>query len=401
MPRKRRRHMGVIGKQDRFFGRRTRDREDYEERMKRIEDSVRRALDNVRSIIRSRYEWLERLDMHVYRTMYYIYRSKADSSIRSFLYRLGVIRYGKPDMTNPLRKWRILRRLLAFFREDIYDWLYDYLIYERPLLDARRRLRIRGDARRIREIRDEIRSGTALPLVITRYHNRTIELHLHERIDELLMSPEFQSATLEALNYIFTQLLATSYRVVIPPEDLERLKHVLAILYRYYVSFTRPMPCTRSQFLIKLTPVTLHVARGYAVRLYVLRWTSGENIRSGVLTITEPIDIYFAQLRDKKYEDDIFSSLQAVGDTSSLSEYDLVYTWRDWKGVGRNVLRLYELLYRNTVIEDGFRRATGRRENTMEVGHCSVYIGFRYSTRRFRYWWYERENIICKRYRLC
>ena len=401
MPRKRKRRRGEIGKNERYEGRRSRDREDYEERRVIFEDVRRRYNDNVRRDIRRRFEHIRRVDRHVYTTMYNIYRRVVNESIRAFMYRIGIKRFGRPDMVNPLRKWGLLRRILAFLREDIYDWLYDYLIYERPLLDARDRLRIRGDARRIRRIRDEIRSGVALPFVITRYHNRTVELYFHEKLDEYLSDPSRLPLVLEALNHVFTQLLATSYRIVIPPEELERLKSILAILYKYYVSYTRPMPCTRSQFLVKLTPVTLHIARGYAVRLYVLRWTSGDNIRSGLVTITDPIDLYFAMLRNKKYRYDVFSSLQAIGDTTALTGEETVYTWRDWRGIGREAVKLYQLLYRHTLVEDGFRRATGKRENTEEIGHCSVYIGFKRSTRRFRYWYYERERLLCKQYGIC
>ena len=401
MARKRKRRRGLIGKNERYEGRRSRDREDYEKRRIIFEDVRRRYSDAVRRDIDRRWQHIKRIDRHVYTTMYQLYRNLVNQHVRGFMYRIGKLLYGKPDMVNPTRKWSLLRRILPFLFEDIYDWLYDYLIYERPLLDARNRLRIRGDARRIRRIRDEIRNGVALPLVITRYYNRTIELYFHEKLDEYLNDPARLPLVLDALNHIFTQLLSTSYRIVIPPEELERLKEVLAILYKYYVAYTRPMPCTRSQFLVKLTPVTLHIARGYAVRLYVLRWTSGYNLRSGILMITDPIDLYFVMLRNKKYNYDIFSSLQAIGETSALSGDETVYTWRDWMGIGRDAVKLYQLLYRHTVVEDGFRRATGKRENIAEIGHCSVYIGFHLSHRRFRYWWYERERILCKQYHIC
>jgi len=399
--RKRKRRRGLIGKDERYEGRRSRDREDYEKRRIIFEDVRRRYNDAVRRDIRRRYEHIRRIDRYVYDRMYQLYRQVANEQIRSFMYRLGMKLYGRSDMVNPTRKWSILRRLFSFLYEDIYDWLYDYLYLERPLLDARSRLKIRGDTRRMREIRDEIRTGVATPLIITRYINRTIELHFTEKLDEYLNDPARLPLVLDALNHIFTQLLSTSYRIVIPPEELERLKEVLAILYKYYVAYTRPMPCTRSQFLLKLTPVTLHIAKGYAVRIYVLRWTSGENIRSGMLMITDPIDLYFAMLRNKKYNYDIFSSLQAIGETSALSGEETVYTWRDWMGTGRDAVKLYQLLYRHTVVEDGFRRATGKRENIAEVGHCSVYIGFKRSSKRFRYWWYERERILCKQYHIC
>jgi len=401
MARRRKRRRGEIGKNERYEGRRSRDREDYESRRIVFEDIRRRYHDAVRREIRERYEHIRRLDRHTYTTMYQMYRSIADRYIRSFLYRLGIKLYGKPDMANPTRKWSLIRRILALLREDIFDWMYDYLLYERPLLDARRRLKLRGDLRRLRELRDEIRSGTAIPIMVTRYHNRTLEIFFDRRLDEYLSDPNRLPYVLDALNHIFTQVLATSYRVVIPPEELERLKSILAVLYRYYVAYTRPMPCTRSQFIVKLTPVTLHVAKGYAVRIYVLRWTSGYNIRSGLVTITEPIDLYFARLREKKYKYDVFSTLQAIGDTPSLTGEENVYTWRDWKGIGRDIVKLYQLMYRHTLVEDGLRRATGKRENTEEIGHCSIYIGFNLSKRRFKYWWYERERIMCKQYHIC
>jgi len=223
----------------------------------------------------------------------------------------------------------------------------------------------------------DIRRGNAYLPIITIWKDRYLELHIDKSIERWLTDPERREATLRALDYIFRQVITTKQRIVIPPEDYEQLKGILRLLYREYVTYTRPMPCRRTQMAIKLTPITLHLFRGYAARLYVVRWARKDQMESGLLQVTDNIDIHFGFFRRMKYRGEVLSTMTIAGDTDNLDSNTPLWLWRDAQGIPREMLYAYEAMYLYHRIEDGLKRAIGKRENDASMGHCSVYIGFR------------------------
>ena len=281
------------------------------------------------------------------------------------------------DYTDTVEK-RKSQRLSLFTRFTL--WLRRYILRteqdeyrDRPLNIVRRIM----NAIETFRIMHDIRRGNAYIPIVTIWKDRYLEIHIDKSIERWLLDPERREATLEALNHIFRQLLSTKQRIVMPPETYETLKGILRLLYTTHVTYTRPMPCRRTQMAIKLTPITLHYFRGYSARLYVIRWFRKDQMESGILQVTDNIDIHFAFFRYFKYKGDVISTLTVAGDTDNLNPNTPMYIWRDAQGLPREMLYAYEAMYMYHRIEDALKRALGKRENDASIGHCSVYIGFR------------------------
>lgn len=370
-----------------------RDRTRLRQLLDRIERDIKRRrkreLEEHRRFLR-RYldENFRRID-HEHRTSeqrdieraYYTWYNEVYRNIRFRVVRystLQAIRNAKKRDYVDTNEKRNVTRLSIFTRFRL--WLRRYITRaevdeyrDRPLNIVRR---IMNSIEVFRTLYD-IRAGRAFAPITTIWKDRYLEIHIDKNIERWLTDPERREATIEALNHIFRQILATKQRIVIPPQDYERLKGVLRLIYKYYVSYTRPMPCRRTQMAIKLTPITIHYFRGYATRIYVIRWFRKEQMESGLVQVTDNIDIHFRWFRYYKYRGDILSTMAIAGDTDSLKPEDKIPAWRDATGLPRDILYLFEAMYLYHRIEDGLRRALGKRENDASTGHCSIYIGFR------------------------
>ena len=300
--------------------------------------------------------------------------------------RFRVVRYsvnkanrsvGKRDYVDTTEKRDMQRRSMFTWLRIFGRRLLDELVQEihrfPPVAIARA---IRNSVEIYRTIHD-IRNGRAFIPIVTIWKDRYLELYIDQSIDQWLQDPERIEATMEALSYIFKQLLSTKQRIVMPPETYERLKGILRLLYRYYVSYSRPMPCRRTQMMIKLTPLTIHYFRGYAARLYIVRWIRTDSLSSGLLTVTRNIDIHFIYFRKYKYKGETVSTMTIAADTDYLQRDTPLYLWRDAQQLPRELLYLYEAIYLYHRIEDGLKRAIGKREIDASLGHCSIYAGFR------------------------
>ena len=300
--------------------------------------------------------------------------------------RFRVVRYpvrraiqqtGKRDYTDTVEK-RASQRLSIFTRFAL--WLRRYMMRnemdeyrDRPSNIIRRIM----NAYEVFRTFIDVRRGNAYIPIMTIWKDRYVELHIDKNIERWLFDPERRDATLEALNHVFKQLLSTKQRIVISPETYETLKGILRLLYTEMVTYTRPMPCRRTQMAIKLTPITIHVYKGYAARLYIVRWFRKESMESGILQVTDNIDVHLAYFSRYKYKGEVISTMTIAGDTDNLNPNTPMYIWRDAQGIPREMLYAYEAMYLYHRIEDALKRAFGKREADSSIGHCSVYIGFR------------------------
>ena len=223
----------------------------------------------------------------------------------------------------------------------------------------------------------EIKKGVIYAPVITVWKDRFVEIYLDRRIEEWLRDPQRFPAVVELLGTIARQLLVSKYVLVIPPEQLELWKGIINILFEYYVSYTRRMPCRRTQLMLRLTPVTLHVMRGLGVRMYVVRWMRRENMSSPFLYADKPIDVHFRHLMRYKYYGEVISTMIVGGDTDNLKETDVVPTWRDIRQLPRDMMKIIDTFYQWWKITDALARSIGRPEMSDALGDCSVYIRFR------------------------
>ena len=223
----------------------------------------------------------------------------------------------------------------------------------------------------------EIKKGVIYAPVITVWKDRFVEIYLDRRVEEWLRDPQRFPAVVELLGTIARQLLVSKYVLVIPPEQLELWKGIINILFEYYVSYTRRMPCRRTQLMLRLTPVTLHVMRGLGVRMYVVRWMRRENMSSPFLYADKPIDVHFRHLMRYKYYGEVISTMIVGGDTDNLKETDVVPTWRDIRQLPRDMMKIIDTFYQWWKITDALARSIGRPEMSDALGDCSVYIRFR------------------------
>ena len=237
---------------------------------------------------------------------------------------------------------------------------------------------------RIRELHDRVRLfrtiwslvfGFSKPFLITFYRNSEVELHFYNGIENWLRDPERIGAVREAFEYLITELVTMRKRLVIPEEEYERLKKWIGLLFQLYTATGRRKPCRRSNYILRLTPLTFHFMRGYAVRVYVVRWTRVDRLMNKRVVIEKPIDVHYARMKWEKYRDEVFSSMVVAGKSDSLSGDEEIAISRDERRDARILLRVYEAIYRGDRIREEFMREIAGYGNNYGGYHCSVYVG--------------------------
>ena len=283
-----------------------------------------------------------------------------------------------------------LMRKLEVYKKGIMRWLLEKLLTSARAL----RTRVTKKAERLRFWLEYARYGY-IPIVV-KWTGTKIELYVDEKIEERLMSPEYHDLTRDALSVIFTDILRHKYKIDMKPEDLERLKGILAYMNERYKAPLREMPCKESKYMVKLTPVTFHFAKNYAVRFYVLRYMPVNTIRNNATVIvTKPIDVYFSDLRIRKPKREIIQVSTYAGDSGALSGREDVVVSRDYNREPRRLLKAYVAMTLTHRVTDSLARQLGFRTRKTSVKHCSIYFSFIenqiYRGDKTQEYWYRRR----------
>jgi|GEM_PF-4276241 len=340
---------------------------------------------------------IKKLEQRKFRTKYVW-----DFARRTFTNRLmrrAFVLYAQPDAISLKDK---IEERPSFWREFL-NRLFRELWYELLLWISGRDIR-----EKIRWWHDYLRFlRTVYGVMFNRYkvltwmvwRDRELELHFEQALYEALMSPELRDLTFEALNHIANELLVGNYEYIVPEPDWQRLKAIIQLLHKYFILYTKDMPCRRSNYAIVLTPLTLSFFRGLKVRMYVVRYVRVKDMYSGKLVIEKPIDVHFAFMRVFKYPFDLISFITFGGDSPSLSGTETIAISRDHRRNVREVLRTIVAMYNRSRLIDAMARTLGTPEARDNISHCSIYIGF-IRTRKYdikKQFKIERETF--RRYR--
>jgi len=283
-----------------------------------------------------------------------------------------------------------LTNKLEVYQKGIRRWLY-----EKALISLRSlRTRITRRVERLRFWLEYARYGY-IPIMV-KWTGTKIELYVDEKIEERLMSPEYHDLTRDALAVIFADILRHKYRIEMKPEDLERLKGILAYMNERYKAPLKELPCKESKFMVKLTPVTFYFARGYAVRFYVLRYMPVNTIRNDArVVVTKPMDVFFNALRLRKPKREIVQVSTYAGDSGALNGREDVVVSRDYNREPRRLLKSYVAMTLTHRVTDSLARQLGFRTRKTSVKHCSIYFSFVenqiYRGDKTQEYWYRRR----------
>lgn len=236
--------------------------------------------------------------------------------------------------------------------------------------------------------------------VITKFVGHKIELYIDEKVEEFLKSPEYFESTRDALTIIFSDILRHRYRIEMRPEDIERLKGILAFLYeRYYAPF-REMPCRESKYIVKLTPLTFYVFQNQPVRLYVLRYIKIDALRNPyTVMVTKPVDVMLSSLRVRKPREENVALSSIAGESSAFAGTEDVIISRDANRNPRRLLKAYVAMRLGHRISEALARQMGIRHRLADVKHCSLYASLEYgklyrAEREIDYWYRRRYRAI-------
>lgn len=355
--------------------------DNIKKKRKKRERQIRRRLRILRQRLTERMNRLRKHEIELrtidkYRIWYEHYRNIKFKVITRKFYHV-VPKAKVPDYTSRVEALlsyisSLPQRFTRFLREFTLE-LMKHLIDYSPIGTARQLY----NAYRLYKVYRGIRKSSMYAPIITIWKDRFLEVHIDRHIEEWLRDPQRFPAVIELLGTISRQLLLSKRELIIPPEQLEIWNSVIKILFEYYVSYARRMPCKRTQMMLRLTPVTMHVMRGLGVRMYVVRWLRRDNMSSPLLYADRPIDIHFRALMKYKYYGDIMSSMIVGGDTDRLNESDEVPTWRDARGLPRDMIKAINAFYQWWKFTDGLARSIGRPEMADALGDCSIYIRFK------------------------
>jgi len=288
-------------------------------------------------------------------------------------------------------------------------WLKEWIEEQRE--ELRRMIHVKRPSEWLKDLRDRLTyyrlvlgtvTGKYKILAMTVYRDPEIRLWFDKGIEEWLRDPERFEATREAFDFVIAQLLAARKRLVVDPETYERLRGIISLIYSQYVAFTREPPCQRSQYIIKLTPLTLHFMGGMGVRFYIVRWTRVDRLMNDRLVIEKPIDVWFTRLKFMKPRDEVFSTMTVGGTSDSLTGDEDVVITRDEYRNPRTILKLYEAMYLPSRIRDESAREIAGYGNPYGFSHCSIYVGLRpHIARKYeKEKWYRREKTEAKVYKI-
>lgn len=323
-------------------------------------------------------------------------KKRVEKYRRKFKRMIKRIRFAKYQEESEFRlefldRWiEELTNKLEVYQKGIRRWLY-----EKALISLRSlRTRITRKAERLRFWLEYTRYGY-IPIAV-KWTGTKIELYVDEKVEERLMSPEYHDLTRDALAVIFADILRHKYKIDMKPEDLERLKGILAYMNERYKAPLREMPCKESKYMVKLTPVTFHYAKNYAVRFYVLRYMPVSTIRNDArVMVTKPMDVYFSDLRIRKPKRETVQVSTYAGDTGALSGREDIVVSRDYNREPRRLLKSYVAMTLTHRVTDSLARQLGFRTRKRNVRHCSVYISFTenqiYRGDKTQEYWYRRR----------
>ena len=302
-------------------------------------------------------------------------REKHKLSYREKLKRLtqqiNIARYEEEEIRIPLADR--IERMLLHWREvvkiGVIRWFIDQEI--RRVRKARRRA---IEFVRRAELYRALMGNAYVPIAVE-WRFPKIRVYVDEKIEEYLQSPKYGELVKDALAVIFADILRGKFLIEMKPEDLERLKGVLTFVKEKYFAPYREVPCKRSQYLVKLTPLTFRFLKGYGVRFYVLRFTDVKTLHNDpYIVVTKPIDIHFINIRKKKPWFEKVASMIFAGETPNLTGRETIPTAMNWKREPRNLMKTYLAMTLGYRINENFARALGFRERIANFDHCSIYV---------------------------
>jgi len=297
----------------------------------------------------------------------HLYKTK----LKRLVQQINIARYEEEEIRIPLadRLEMMLLRWREVVKIGFFRWFIDYEL--RKVRKARRRAQV--IARSIELFRALM--GSAFVPIAVEWRFPKLRVYVDVKIEEYLQSPEYADLVRDALGVIFADILRGKFLIEMKPEDLERLRGVLTFIKERYYAPYKEVPCKRSQYLVKLTPLTMRYLKGYGVRFYVLRFTNvGTLHNSPYIVVTKPIDIHFANLRKKKPWFEKVSSMIFAGETSNLTGREDIPTTMDWRREPRNLMKTYVAMTLGYKINENFARTLGLRDRIKNFDHCSIYV---------------------------
>jgi len=342
------------------------------ERRERIHDANRR--NRISRILHRIHESKKHINLR--RALSHTVYVRAKRAIKYRLFRSAMRLRKLPDRITVEDKIYARESLWKQFLKELAQQLFHYIIHYGFLLLAGDRVKYWSEYFRWLRTMYGVMLGRYRVPVMTIWKNGLVELHFDEMLSRLLLAPETRPATFDALAYIANELLLGNYEFKISPEEYERLKAMIQLLHQLYFTKTRNMPCKRSTYAVKLTPVTLHFFRGQTVRMYVLRYVRVRDIKARRLMIEKPLDVHFNFFKMFKSPFDLISILTYAGDTSNLTGDEQIAIRRDYHRDVREQLRTIVAYYSVSRVRRALAREFGKPEIEDGVGHCSIYLAY-------------------------
>ena len=274
----------------------------------------------------------------------------------------------KTEVRNNYHKsmWLKLRRLIR----DIYNYITTLLHRFYPM----------DTVKVVNDIIDMYRFDISLRLrsniyqALALYSNRFVDKLIQTGIESWISERDLRDLILSLLDEIGKQMQVSKDVIAIPQEIMNTYYSLIRMFMMNYVAYCQPMPCRRTQLMMRLSTLTLTKYKGLRMRIYVLRWLRRELMSSPYLTSDRILDIHFIDFLLRKRAGDIISTMTVSGDYDSLLPTVRVPLYRDHNANPHDFVRLTTAIYANFIHADGLARAIGRPENSNGIGDCSLYI---------------------------
>jgi len=141
---------------------------------------------------------------------------------------------------------------------------------------------------------------------------------------------------------------------------------------RFFIAYYGKYPCKHNVYAVKVTPVTIHLFRGYRVTYYFLRWARAEHVKADpFIGRSRPVDFYVSFLR-YKYDVDLINSMM-VADEGSMSWDDKVTVIRNDRRESEMSIPLRRAILQPHWVKYYLAKMVGKPEIATMIGHCSAY----------------------------
>jgi len=296
-----------------------------------------------------------------------LYKTK----LRKLTEQINITRYEEEHIRIPLLDR--YEEMLMHWREVVKIGFFKWIINQ----ELKRVRKIRRKIEHKLSLLDVLKAclGEGFVPIAVEWRFPKVKVYADAKIEEYLQSPEYADLVRDALGVIFADILRGKFLIEMPPEDLERLKGVLTFLKEQYFAPYKEMPCRRSQYIVKLTPLTFRFLKGYGVRFYVLRFVKVETLHNDpYIRVTKPIDIHFADMRRRKPWYEIIASMTFLGESPSLTGREDIPLTRDYDRSPRDLMKSYVAMTIGRYTSEALARRLGLREKIYEFDHCSIYV---------------------------